>query len=200
MTTSRSTPRVRLMTAVFLLAVVLVAVSQRDVLDGAIGRLAQIAGLACIVVAALWRIWTSLFVAGSKDTTLATVGPYAACRHPLYAGSLLAALGLGLATRSVTLTLLVTAVSAFLHARAIAAEDAFLQERHGAAHDAYRRTVPALWPDWRGYSVPDSLTVRPRILAKAFFDAGSIVSAWALVQVGDLLQASGVTPTFFVLP
>jgi protein-S-isoprenylcysteine O-methyltransferase Ste14 len=200
MTTSRSTPRVRLLAASFLLAVVLVAVSQRDVLDGAIGRLAQLAGLACIVVAALWRIWTSLFIAGSKDTTLATAGPYAACRHPLYAGSLLAALGLGLATRSVTLATLLPLLSGILHARAIADEEALLRELHGAAYERYEREVPAIRPDWRRYSVPDSLTVHPHVLAKAFRDAGSILGAWMLVQLADLLQAGSLTPSLFQLP
>jgi protein-S-isoprenylcysteine O-methyltransferase Ste14 len=200
MTRSRSTPRVRLIAALLALAIGVVAVSERNALRGLAGDLAQLAGLACIVIATGWRVWASVFIAGVKDATLVSTGPYSACRHPLYAGSLLAIFGSGLATRSVTLTVLLLAVSAVLHARAVSAEDKLLSQTHGAAFDRFRREVPALWPDFRRYAVPESLTIQPQILRKAFFDAGSILGAYLLIRVADLLQTAGVTPTLLQLP
>ena len=104
MTVSRSTPRLRL-TALLLLGVLaLVATTERTTATGIAGLLLQLVGLACIACAALGRVWASVFIAGYKDAQLVRGGPYSVLRHPLYALSLLAMLGAGLTTRSVTLT------------------------------------------------------------------------------------------------
>ena len=200
MATSRSTPRVRLLTALYAASIGIVACSERDLLPGAAGRVLQLAGLACIVLAALWRIWTSVFIAGFKDATLVTTGPYSACRHPLYAGSLLLALGTGLASRSLVLIFALPTISAWLHSRAIAEEERFLAGLHSAAYEEYRRRVPMLWPDWTHYEVPAHLVIQPPILRKAFFDAGAMLAAWALIVVADRLQTGGVLPALLRLP
>lgn len=200
MATSRSTPRVRLLAALMAAAVALVALSERPWLPGMPGNVAQWAGFACVVIAALWRIWASVFIAGYKDATLVTAGPYAACRHPLYAGSLLAALGIGLTTRSVVLACALPLISAIAHARAIAAEESLLLATHGRAFEQYRNEVPGFWPDFRRHTVPDTLLIQPVILRKSFLDAGSILGAWLLVCVADRLQAAGMTPTLLRLP
>ncbi len=50
------------------------------------------------------------------------------------------------------------------------------------------------------YSVPESLEVRPRVLWKAFLDAGSLLGLWALLMLADALQLAGRTPTWLTLP
>ncbi len=197
---SRSTPRVRLMALAVLACVLAVAVSERPTFTGAWGTLLAAAGFALVVVAALGRLWTSLFIAGSKDSSLVRVGPYAACRHPLYALSLIGMLGLGLCTRSVVLLLALTSVAALLHARALQDEDRLLESIHGDAARQYRASVPALWPDRSQYVVPAALEIRPPVVWKAFLDAGSLLLAFALVDVAHLLQRAGSWPPWFVLP
>jgi protein-S-isoprenylcysteine O-methyltransferase Ste14 len=200
MSRSRSTPRVRILAALMASAILLVAVSERSRLPGMAGQLAQWAGFGCVVIAALWRIWASVFIAGYKDATLVTAGPYATCRHPLYAGSLLAALGIGLTTRSAALAIALPVISAVLHARAVAAEESLLLASHGRAFEQYRNEVPKFWPAFSRYAVPETLLIQPAILRKAFLDAGSILGAWLLVCVADRLQAAGLTPTLLHLP
>jgi protein-S-isoprenylcysteine O-methyltransferase Ste14 len=200
MPASQSTPRLRL-TAVLLAATLAsVAVSQRGLCGGIAGELMQLAGLACIACAALGRIWTSAFIAGFKDTSLMQEGPYSAMRHPLYALSLLAMLGVGLATRSITITL--TLVTAFIAIYRLSArrEDAFLARAHGEAHAQYRDRLQAFWPDLRQYRVPESIEVRPRVFWKAFLDAGSLLGLYVLIRFADLLQLAGITPTWLSLP
>src|SRR4030095_10729083 len=82
-------------------------------------------GFVCVALACLGRIWTSAFIAGHKDTELVTTGPYALCRHPLYACSLLGAFGLGLTTRSPLLCAIVVALIAALVVYAAACEEQF---------------------------------------------------------------------------
>lgn len=200
MATSRSTPRLRLTALLLAGLLAIVAVSQRTAVTGLAGQLTQLAGLACVACAALGRIWCSVFIAGRKDTQLVRSGPYAALRHPLYALSMLAMLGLGLATRSVAITVGLLLVFAATYVAAARAEDRWLRAAHGEEFDRYAREVRAYVPRLARYSVPESLEVRPRVLWKAFLDAGSLLGLWTLLMLADALQLAGRTPTWLTLP
>jgi protein-S-isoprenylcysteine O-methyltransferase Ste14 len=199
MATSRSTARLKLTLVLLLLLVGLVAFSRRDLLDATAGALMQLAGLACVVLAALGRIWASVFIAGFKDVRLVRAGPYSVCRHPLYGLSMLGMLGLGLATRSFVLAIALLVIFAVLYALAIRAEDRHLASLHGEAFDAFRREVPALWPNGPGNALPAEYEIRPPILRKAFVDAGSLFGAYLLICLADLLQVSGLLPSLLAL-
>ena len=200
MTTSRSTPRLRL-TALLLLGVLaLVATSERSAASGLAGLLLQLAGFACIACAALGRVWCSVFIAGYKDAALVRAGPYSALRHPLYALSLLAMLGIGLTSRSAALTLALLVVFAAIHARAARDEDRFLRAAHGGEFERYAQAVHAIRPRWSAYVVPEFLEIRPRVLWKAFLDAGTLLGFWALLVLADALQRTAITPTWVTLP
>ena len=200
MPASRSTPRLRLTVALLAATVALVAVAERPLAGSLAGELLMLLGLACIVVAALGRLWTSLFIAGFKDAELVRRGPYAALRHPLYLLSLLAMLGVGLASRSLALTCGMVTVFGVVYARAARREDSWLQKTHGAAFEAYRREVRAFLPRWPALRAPESLEIRPRVLTRAFLDAGSLLGLYALLRLADALQRAGVTPTLLALP
>ncbi len=200
MSSSPSTPRLRITLALYAGVLALVAVSERDWATGLAGEALQLTGLACIACAALGRVWASVFIAGYKDASLVRSGPYAALRHPLYALSLLAAVGVGLTTRSVAITLGLVAALGAIHAAAARREDALLRARHGAAFDEYRRAVRAFLPRWSAYAVPEQLEIRPRVLWKSFLDAGSLLGYYALLRLADALQLAGVMPTWLVLP
>jgi protein-S-isoprenylcysteine O-methyltransferase Ste14 len=200
MAVSRSTPRLRLTAALLLGLLLVVAVSRRPGIDDLFGAALVFAGFGCVACAALGRIWTSLFIAGYKDEQLVTHGPYAALRHPLYALSLLATLGLGLTTRSASITFALVVVFGLLYAASIRAEDAFLRAAHPAQFERYAATVRTLLPRWSSYEVPEAIPVRPRVLWKAFLDAGSLLGFWALLVAADALQRSGLTPAWFTLP
>ncbi len=198
-TLSRSTPRVRVMTLAVLSCILAVSVSQRPLLPGIAGTVAALAGFVLVVLAALGRAWTTLFIAGSKDTALVRIGPYAACRHPLYALSLLGMLGLGLATRSVVLTAGLVALAWLLHRRASVAEESRLEALHGASARAYRADVPAWLPDGSRLALPEHLDVVPRLAWKGFLDAGALLLAFAIVDLAHVLQTAGVTPVLLRL-
>lgn len=200
MAVSRSTPRLRLTAALLLALLVLVAVTRRPGLDGFAGAVFAFAGFACVACAALGRIWASVFIAGYKDDRLVMHGPYSAVRHPLYVLSLLATLGFGLTTRSAAITLALLAVYGLVYGASIRAEDAFLRAAHPAQFEHYRATVRALLPRWAAYAVPEAIEVRPRVLWKAFLDAGSLLGFWALLVAADALQRNGLTPAWLTLP
>jgi protein-S-isoprenylcysteine O-methyltransferase Ste14 len=80
-----------------------------------------------------------------KNENLATTGPYAYTRNPLYLGSIILALGFALAARSwiVLISLLVMFVAIYLPV--IRGEEAFLRERFPEFAE-YKRRVPRLLP------------------------------------------------------
>ena len=200
MPASRSTPRLRLTALALLATLALVLVSERSLCGGLAGQLMQLGGLACVACAALGRIWSSAFIAGYKDSSLVREGPYSALRHPLYALSMLAMLGVGLATRSIAITAGLVVVFGIVYSTAARREDRFLARTHADSYAEYERRVAAFWPAWNLYHVPESLEVRPRVFWKAFLDAGSLIALYVLLRLADLLQLASVTPTWIALP
>lgn len=102
----------------------------------AIGLCVSLAGLAL-------RAWA----AGSlyKDRNLATAGPYAFTRNPLYLGTLIVAAGLAIASRSVGLGALFAVVFLFVYLPAIQLEQQHLRDIF-PEYAAYARRVPMLLP------------------------------------------------------
>lgn len=199
MTVSASTPRLRLTLAWYLVLIALVALSYRPWSGGFAGAIADLAGLVLMAAAALGRIWTSAFIAGQKDTQLVTGGPYAKCRNPLYALSIVGDLGVGLAAGSVVLTICTLALLLVVSLRAIRAEEKFLLSRYGEAFRRYCADVPQLMPAWGRHSPPATIAIDVPVYAKAFRDAGSFIVIFVLLQLVDVLRAAGVMPTLFRL-
>lgn len=93
------------------------------------------------------RAWAAGHLA--KNLELATTGPYAYVRNPLYLGTLMAALGLVIAARRLSLALLFAAVFLFLYLPVIEQEEQHLRKLF-AGFDDYAARVPLLVPRWRG--------------------------------------------------
>ena len=112
--------------------------SRPDFLSLAVGLPLSACGLAL-------RAWAAGHLA--KDQRLATSGPYAFTRNPLYLGTLITALGLAAAGRSIGLAVLFAALFALVYLPAIELEEQHLAEiLPGYAEFAAR--VPLLFPRW----------------------------------------------------
>lgn len=88
------------------------------------------------------------FAAGHlrKHQQLATSGPYAFTRNPLYLGSVLLAAGFCIASRSWVSTNLLAAYFGVFYPAVIRREQEELKGLYGAAFDEYAAKVPAFWP------------------------------------------------------
>src|SRR6187399_68089 len=184
MTESASTPRLRATFAIYLCLVAATPlVGPRDMAPG-LGYLLGIAGFACVTLACLGRIWCSLFIAGHKDETLVTSGPFAYCRHPLYSFSILGALGMGFASKSLLLGAAVVLLVAGLVTYAASCEEQFLEDAFPEEFKAYVAATPNMWwPALRKKPLPVQLDVRPTVFWKSFLDAGSFFVLWLLVAL-----------------
>lgn len=199
MTRSASTPRLRLTHMFYLLVLGVAALSDGRLLEGAAAIAAQAAGFVLVVAAVLGRIWTTLFISGRKDAELVRAGPYAACRHPLYLASVVAAFGIGLTTRSLVLSAAVPLAVGIAAIAAARREDDVLLRTHGERFRTYRDAVPAFWPSGP-FNSPATVSVPPAIYRKSLLDGAAFLALWLLVLLQDGLRAGGAWQALFRLP
>ena len=120
----------------FLIVIVFAVFSHPTARSLAIGLPVSVLGLGL-------RAWAAGSVA--KNQRLATGGPYAYARNPLYVGTLLVAAGLVIACRSLGLGALFAAVFLFVYLPVIQLEEQHLR-RLFPEYAAYAAEVPALCP------------------------------------------------------
>ena len=107
------------------------------------------AGSGLAFVGILVRVWASGYV--KKNEELATRGPYAWVRHPLYVGNLLLAGGFALAAHQWWAYTLVAVFALFFYPTAIREEDAKLKRLFGPVWKEWRTSTRALIPSLRPY-------------------------------------------------
>ena len=192
MTESASTPRLRATFAIYVALIAASALVGPVDLPRGVYYAANVLGFMLVALACLGRIWCSVFIAGHKDETLVTSGPYAACRHPLYAFSIVGALGLGLTSKSPLLALLVLMLIIALVVYAASCEEQFLADAFPEDFKAYLVSTPNMWwPRRRPATTPKHLDVIPEVYWKAFLDAGSFFALYLMVALASEYRLLG---------
>ncbi len=191
MTESASTPRLQITFAIYLALIASAAVIGPRELGGFWYYAMSTVGFVLVCLACLGRIWCSVFIAGHKDAELVTTGPYARCRHPLYACSILGALGLGLASKSWLLSVVTVLLITALVVYAASCEEQFLADAFPEQSKAYVAATPNLWWPGAARPLPDHLDVRPVVYWKAFLAAGAFFLLWLLVTASAEFRLGG---------
>lgn len=101
-------------------------------------------GAALVILGAVIRLWASGHV--KKNKVLATTGPYAFVRHPLYVGNLALLFGFALACSQWWAILLLIIFLIAFYPPAIRYEDAKLQRKFGEQWAQWRNKTRALIP------------------------------------------------------
>jgi protein-S-isoprenylcysteine O-methyltransferase Ste14 len=91
-----------------------------------------------------------------KNEALATSGPYAYTRNPLYLGSLLIGIGFAIAARSWWVGAILVAMFFAIYMPVIGSEEKFLQEKF-PEFDDYARRVPRIFPRLTAASSSDDI-------------------------------------------
>lgn len=81
-----------------------------------------------------------------KDRELATAGPYARTRNPLYLGSAILAAGFMIAGNSIWAAILVALYFSVFYYAVMRNEEEDLSKRFGASFDEYAKRVPLFFP------------------------------------------------------
>ena len=162
----------------FLIVIVFAWFSSPTPLSMAVGVPISLLGLAL-------RAWAAGCLA--KNRELATGGPYAYTRNPLYIGTLLVAAGLAAASRSPGLALLFAAVFLLVYLPVIQNEEQHLRKIF-PEYAAYAERVPALIPRIPAVREKSSNPFRPRLYlinqeyqAGLGFLAGMLFLLWKML-------------------
>lgn len=100
-------------------------------------------GFAVAAVGVLVRALASGHI--RKNAALATTGPYAYTRNPLYLGSIIIAVGFIVAARNIWIGIAALAMFAFIYLPVITAEEKYLRSAF-AGYDRYASEVPRFLP------------------------------------------------------
>jgi protein-S-isoprenylcysteine O-methyltransferase Ste14 len=145
----------------------------------ALGVPVSLAGLAL-------RAWAAGCLA--KNRRLATGGPYAYTRNPLYLGTLLVAAGLAIASRSLGLGIVIAAVFLLVYLPVIQLEEQHLRKLF-PDYSSYAAAVPALWPSLRPAPAKDTEPCRWSLYMKnqeyqaaACWAAGLLLLLWKVLR------------------
>ncbi len=185
--------------------VVLAVVSHHVHPEGSVwDRLLASAGLVLLIAAMGGRIWASAYIAGRKDQTLVTDGPYRMVRNPLYSFSLIGFIGAGFAFESLVLAGLFGLVFLVSHLPAIRREEQKLRGRFGKEYEDYERRVPSLIPSIR--SCMERVEGRKRLVldlprfSSALRDGLAIPMVFVVADLLEWAKLNEVVPVLIHLP
>jgi protein-S-isoprenylcysteine O-methyltransferase Ste14 len=160
----------------------------------------QCVGWVLFLAGAAMRWWATLYVGGRKTVELVEDGPYSICRNPIYLGTLLLVLTIGVLGQSVVFFLAVVLVAVAYLILAASVEERDLRARHGDRFDAYCRRVPRFFPSFRLFHAPESIPVQVHGLWSEFVRACRWASIPILCELFTHLRAEPWWPFWFALP
>lgn len=164
------------------------------------GSLLFLVGTVLVGLGSIGRLWCSLYINGKKNAAVIDQGPYSMCRNPLYFFSLLGASGVGFATETWTLGIVITAVFLLMYTYVIRHEEEFLAASFGDAYRQYLARVPRFFPDPRLLKEPDSYTMDPKMFRKSIGDALWFIWGLGILTVVHALHATGALRPLLKLP
>lgn len=150
-------------------------------------------------IASLGRMWCSLYIAGYKDGQLITAGPYSLCRNPLYFFSMIGILGIGLATKTLTIPIVLMVFFALYHPLVIKGEESRLKELFGDAFEAYTKRVPRFFPSFSTFSDPAEYLVKPIVYREHIFSAIWFIWLIGVLEVIGGMRDIGLIPPLWSL-
>src|SRR5678816_4501264 len=104
------------------------------------------------------RAWAAGHI--RKNAQLATSGPYAFTRNPLYLGSFLLGLGFTIASGRLLLGLLFAALFLGIYLPVMRVEASTMAELFGGEYETYRRAVPLFFPRLTPFRQDEALATR----------------------------------------
>lgn len=135
-----------------------------------------VAGFFLMMLGMFFRAWSSGYI--DKDRELATQGPYALTRNPLYFGNLLIAGGVAVASNRWLTALICAAYYVFFFTFLIAVERRRMRARFGARYDEWARGANLFFPrlkriDTAGFNI--ALYMKNREYRVLFYSLSVIV-------------------------
>jgi protein-S-isoprenylcysteine O-methyltransferase Ste14 len=182
--------------------IVLVAVFTRPSwsLESTIGFAMEFGGYLFLLAGLVIRIWCSFYIGSRKSKELIHEGPYSICRNPLYIGSFLLAIGVGLCFENVVILVLVPAIIIPVHTIAAKMEEAHLASKFGAQYQSYKQNVPRFWPRLSNYNSPAIIGVDVHSIQRIAMDTVAVLLLPEIEDLLELLHENGIIPILWHFP
>ena len=179
--------------------VALLFISKSHWEDGLWGPTFFLAGAVLIGIAVTGRLWCSLYISGYKSGTLIMTGPYSMSRNPLYFFSFLGAIGIGLATETLTIPACIAVVFAMYYPLVIKSEEKKLAGIHKEAFSDYCKSTPSFFPSFKLLAEPEEYTVKPKIFRRTLLEVWWFVVLLGVIEFKEALQQANLLPTILNL-
>jgi len=157
------------------------------------GYLFLLAGLAI-------RIWCTFYIGSRKSKEIVAEGPYSFCRNPLYMGSFLLAIGVGLCFENLLILILVPAIIIPVHIIVARMEEKHLESKFGEQYRLYKQKVPAFRPHFSNYNSPAMIKVNVHSLRRIITDTVGVLLLPEIEDLLELLHQSGIIPVLWHFP
>ena len=151
---------------------------------------ALLAGACVSLLGLAIRAWAAGHI--RKNTQLATSGPYAFSRNPLYFGSFLLGLGFTIASGQLVLALLFAALFLGIYFPVMRVEASTMAQLFGNEYEVYKRSVPLFFPRLTPFRNGESAQVRfdgaLYLRYREYRAALGLVLAWGLLLLKTYYQ------------
>ena len=182
---------------VALILLILLSESRWETTAPFVGSVLFLMGIILAGIAALGRLWCSLYIAGYKTDTLITEGPYSMCRNPLYFLSFIGALGVGFTSKTFMMPLIISLAFGAYYPFVIKSEEAKLKIRHKHKFDTYFDKVPRFFPKISYLTEPAEYIVKPIVFKKHIFDAIWFIWIIGIMGIIETLHDLNILPALF---
>jgi protein-S-isoprenylcysteine O-methyltransferase Ste14 len=167
--------------------------------SGVVNGILFLSGALFAGIAAIGRIWCSVYISGYKIKHIVASGPYSLCRNPLYFFSFIGAVGVGMTTGTFIVPAVISVFFALYYPGVIRKEEERLLAVHGDDYIRYRENTPAFIPSFRSFHEPEDHVVKPAILRRRLIDAVWFVWLVGIIGMIRIFHEAGVLPSYFDL-
>jgi len=120
-----------------------------------------------VAVATAGRLWCSIYIRGHKSKVLCQDGPYSICRNPLYAFTFLGAMGVVIASDSISVIIGFASISCFYYFLVVKFEEKRLVRLFGREYEIYCSRVRRFWPNFRNYWSREQVETNTHLISRA---------------------------------
>lgn len=156
-------------------------------------------GYFLIIAACLGRVFSSIFICGTKNDKLSCEGPFTLVRNPLYVFSFLGIIGSGFLSGRIILLALLVGIFFLYYPEVVAHEEAFLSDKFGKEYADYQQKVPRWIPTQWTMTLPETFTVYPSLLLNTIRDSALFFLVYPSMELIECLHTSEAIPNWFTL-
>jgi len=167
--------------------------------ESAFGETLEMVGYCLLILAALGRVWCSVYIAGRKDRVLCKDGPYAMSRNPLYFFSFLGVIGASAALQSLSIMAFSAGCFLLYYFFVIRSEEVRLSRLFGEPYSDYSKCTPRFFPLWKFVRSGESYSINPRVIERELRDVIWFLLAIVMIEILEESHRSGHM-VFAVMP